>query len=50
MLVMGCTMAIAGFLPRALSEIRIDPVTAGLLSSMVMLGTLFSNILSPIIN
>lgn len=51
MLVMGCTMAITGFLPRALSEIRgIDPVTAGLLSSMVMLGTLFSSILSPIIS
>ncbi|MTI48452.1 MAG: MFS transporter [Firmicutes bacterium] len=50
-LVMGCTMVINGFLPRALSDVRgIDTVTAGLLSSMVMLGILISSILSPIIS
>lgn len=51
MLVMGSTMVITGFLPNVLSEIKgMDSVTSGLLSSMVMVGTLLSSILSPIIS
>ncbi|HEY3389817.1 MAG TPA: MFS transporter [Prolixibacteraceae bacterium] len=51
MLILGCTMTLTGFLPKALAEVKgIDPVTAGLLSSMIMLGTLLSSLLSPIIS
>lgn len=48
MFFMGANMTFAGFLPNALNEIRgMDPVAAGLMASLVTLGTIFGNIVGP---
>lgn len=48
MFFMGSNMAFSGFLPNALNAVRgVDPVTAGLLASIVTIGTLVGAIAGP---
>ena len=50
MLVLGATMAFTSFLPIALSSVKgMSAVSAGVIGSTVMAGTLVSAILSPIV-
>jgi len=48
MFFMGSNMAFSGFLPNALNAVRgVDPVTAGLLASIVTIGTMLGAIVGP---
>lgn len=48
MFFMGSNMAFSGFLPNALNTVRgVDPVTAGLLASIVTIGTMLGAIVGP---
>lgn len=48
MFFMGSNMAFSGFLPNALNAVRgVDPVTAGLLASIVTIGTMVGAIAGP---
>lgn len=48
MFFMGSNMAFSGFLPNALNAVRgVDPVTAGLLASIVTIGTMVGAIVGP---
>ncbi|MCO1602259.1 MFS transporter [Desulfosporosinus nitroreducens] len=48
MFFMGANMAFNGFFPNALNAVRgVDPVTAGLLASIVTLGTMLGSIAGP---
>lgn len=48
MFFMGSNMAFSGFLPNALNAVRgVDPVTAGLMASIVTIGTMLGAIVGP---
>ncbi|OLN29816.1 MFS transporter [Desulfosporosinus metallidurans] len=48
MFFMGANMAFSGFLPNALNAVRgVDPVTAGLMASIVTIGTMLGAIVGP---
>ena len=48
MFFMGTNMSFSGFLPNALNAVRgVDPVTAGLMASIVTIGTMLGSIVGP---